>query len=91
MTSPENTTNGIVIGGIYDHVSGSTSYRVDEVLTRAEGYETGEPLTQDVIYTQLNDGEINPAGTRYTRSLGQFTLGTVEVNGEQRPIFTLRA
>lgn len=89
--SPEGAANEIVIGGVYDHVSGSTSYRVDGVITRAENYETGGRLTQDVVYTQLDDGEVNPAGTRYTRSLGQFLLGTVEVNGEQRPIFTLRA
>ncbi len=86
----QGQTPEVIIGGTYDHFEG-TSYRVDAVVTRAEDYERTHQLSEDVIYTQLNDGEVNPAGTQYTRSKTQFLFGTVEVEGNEVPIFTLRA
>ena len=66
MKIPESESN-IKVGEIYAH-SGGTTYRVDGLLWSAEGYEENGSLPKAVIYTQLEDGEIMPAGTRYTRS-----------------------
>jgi hypothetical protein len=68
----------VKIGEIYQHSSGTT-YRVDEVLLSAENYETTGELPEAVVYTQLQDGEIMPAGTRYVRSLNDFSKNFVKI------------
>lgn len=67
MTSERN----IVIGGIYQHYSGDTIYKVVEIVHSAERYEQTGKIGKNVIYTQLNDGKL-PAGTRWTRSVKNF-------------------
>lgn len=61
----------IKVREIYRHPSGTT-YRVDELLWSAEGYEESGLLPEAVVYTQLQDGEIMPTGTRYTRTVTNF-------------------
>ena len=61
----------IKVGEIYKHSSGTT-YRIDELLWSADGYEESSILPEAVIYTQLEDGEIMPIGTRYTRTVTNF-------------------
>jgi len=61
----------IKVGEIYKHSSGTT-YRVDELLLSADGYEQSGSLSEVVVYTQLEDGKVMPAGTRYTRSTNNF-------------------
>lgn len=89
-TAHQSDDQSIVIGGIYDHCSG-TSYQVNAVVVRAENYEQTGVLTEDVLYTQLTDGEVNPAGTQYTRSKREFLTGVTEINGRKVPIFTFRS
>ena len=61
----------LTVGEIYKHSSGTT-YRIDELLFSADGYEQSGSLTEVVIYTQLEDGKVMPAGTRYSRSTTNF-------------------
>lgn len=70
----------INVGQIYKHPSGTT-YRVDELLLSAEGYEETGALPQSVIYTQLQSGGY-PAGTRYTRTVENF-LRNFELSSER--------
>jgi hypothetical protein len=63
--------NEPIVGEVYLHSSG-TSYRVDAIIFSAEGYETTGELPKVVLYTQLDDGELCLAGTRYTRSVQDF-------------------
>lgn len=89
-TVHQQDKQNVVIGGIYEHYSG-TSYRVDAVVIRAENYEQTGTLTEDVLYTQLTDGKVNPAGTQYTRSKSEFLSGVIEINGREVHIFTFRS
>ena len=60
----------IRLNGTYKHRSGMT-YRVDELLHDATGYESSGRVTPAVLYTQLGDGSF-PKGTRWTRSQEDF-------------------
>lgn len=71
------------VGEIYTHNSGTT-YRIDELLLSAENYETTGELPEAVIYTQLQDGEIMPAGTKYTRTITNFMANFVLRNAEDQ-------
>lgn len=83
-----NTPTHPLVGRAIDHYAG-TSYEVDEVLLNATGYERTGRLDPTAIYTQTVAGH-NPAGTRYARSLGEITSGTVDVDGHSVPIFEIR-
>ena len=76
----------INFGDVFKHLHGTT-YEVDALVARAEGNEETGSLGLDVVYTQLDDGEVNPAGTQYTRSIEEFLYGMAEQNGEFVPIF----
>lgn len=78
----------IIIDGIYNGNHG-IKYRVDETLPNAEYFEHTGKLSRDVIYTQLDDGELMPAGTRYRRSEAEFLHGTEIINNERVHIFNL--
>jgi len=54
----------------------------DELLLSADGYEETGSLYEVVIYTQLKDGEVMPAGTRYTRSVANFSKNFVLKSNE---------
>lgn len=64
------------VGEVYRHSSGTT-YRVDELLRSAEDYENTGELPEAVVYTQLQEGEVMPAGTRYTRTVVDFMANFV--------------
>jgi hypothetical protein len=68
----------VKVGEIYQHSSGTT-YKVDEILLSAENYEATSELPEAVVYIQLQDGEIMPAGTRYTRTLDDFLKNFVKI------------
>jgi len=61
----------IKVGEIYKHSSGTT-YRINEILWSADGYEESGLLPEAIIYTQLENGKAMPAGTRYTRTATNF-------------------
>ena len=69
----------IKIGETYKHSSGTT-YHIDELIHSAEGYEESGLLPEAVIYTQLENGEVMPAGTRYTRTVSNFLENFVLVD-----------
>jgi hypothetical protein len=73
-------------GDIIKHYTG-TRYRVDGFTTIAEGYEKTGKLVPGVKYTQLDDGEVNPAGTEYVRSKQEILHGTTKHEGKKVPIF----
>lgn len=83
-----NLSDEPLVGRRIDHVGG-TNYTVDEVVWRAEGYETTGRLTRDFLYTQDVAGG-HPAGTRYTRSEEELLHGTTLVDGREVPIFRIR-
>jgi hypothetical protein len=73
----------VQVGETYRHNSGTT-YRIDEMLFSAENYETTSELPEAVIYTQLQDGEVKPAGTRYVRTLNDFLKNFVKVEPKSK-------
>lgn len=63
----------VLKSGVYTHDEGGLSYQVDDVVPDLTGYESTHDLSNSaVIYTQLDNGEINPAGTIYVRSEEDF-------------------
>lgn len=64
---------------IYVHDKGGLNYQVENIVPDLTGYEATHSLdNMAVIYSQLEDGEINQAGTIYVRAeedfKQQFTL-----------------
>ncbi len=82
-----NLSNNPLVGRQIDHVEG-TCYMVDEVIVRAQGYESTGNLEDDVIYTQIVAGGY-PAGTRYSRTQDEILNGSVTITGEEVPIFEI--
>ena len=60
----------VQIGEIYKHVEGLT-YRVDELISDATGYEESGKVSQSVLYTQLDAGSY-PVGTKWVRDSQDF-------------------
>ncbi|MDD3302183.1 MAG: hypothetical protein PHN31_01380 [Candidatus Gracilibacteria bacterium] len=79
--------NDIVIGGEYKHIYGGR-YRVDDIKLDATGYEEKGEVGYTVCYTQLENGEKFPAGTKWHRLLQDF-LGYVKIEGEIKKKFEL--
>lgn len=58
---------------VYTHDESGLSYRVEDVLLDLTGYESTHDLgSYAVLYSQLEDGEIKPAGTMYVRAEEDF-------------------
>jgi hypothetical protein len=58
---------------VYIHDEGQLRYRVEELLLNLTGYERLHNLgSKAVVYSQLEDGELFPEGTRYVRSEEDF-------------------
>lgn len=63
----------VLKSGVYIHDKGGLSYRVDDMVPDLTGYEITHDLSKNsVIYSQLEDGEIKPAGTIYVRAEEDF-------------------
>jgi len=64
---------GIVIGGTYVHKPSGGTYRVDNLIHDATGYETSGKVKihGTVLYSQLHEGEF-PKGTQWTRAIEDF-------------------
>lgn len=83
-----NVSDHPLVGKRIDHVEG-TSYVIDDVVIRAQGYEKTGSLEDDAVYTQIVAGGY-PAGTRYSRTEDEILSGTTFVDGREVPIFDVR-
>ena len=64
----------IEIGKKYKHKPSSLPYIVHGIYNDAAGYEETGILKMEstVLYEQLEDGEVSPKGTMWTRSIIEF-------------------
>ena len=72
LTDVEQAARRVPVASTWRHKQSGGRYRVDGHHEGADSYESGANLAVRVEYTQLDDGEVRKAGSRYGRALTDF-------------------